>query len=66
MREIESEIPIDRSQWFRQRAFEVAGSPVFEAYGIERETASLGEVALIAAVALGVARHHTNGVPLAT
>jgi CHAT domain-containing protein len=64
VREIDSEIPIDRSRWFRQRAFEAAGSRVFEAYGIERETASLREVALIAAVALGVARLHTNGVPL--
>jgi CHAT domain len=63
-REIDSDIPIDRSQWFCRRAFEAAGSQVFEAYGIERETASLKEVALIAAVALGVACHHTNGVPL--
>jgi CHAT domain-containing protein len=62
--EIDSEIPIDRSQWFRQRAFEVAGSCVFEAYGIEREAASLRDVALIAAVALGVAHYHTSGVPL--
>jgi CHAT domain-containing protein len=64
VREIESEIPVDRSQWFRQRAFEAVGSRVFEACGIERETASLREVALVAAVALGVARHHTNGVLL--
>ncbi|HEX8714823.1 MAG TPA: hypothetical protein VF706_04565, partial [Solirubrobacteraceae bacterium] len=63
-REVDSEIPLDRSQWFRQRAFEVAASSVFEAYGIQREAASLRDVALIATVASGVAHYHTNGLPL--
>jgi hypothetical protein len=64
VREIDSEIPIDRSQWFRQRAFEVASSRVFEAYGLERDAASPKDVALIATVASGVAHLHTSGASL--
>jgi hypothetical protein len=55
---------IDRVPWFRQRAVEVAGSSVFDACGVDRDTAPLGDVAFVAAVATGVAYRHTGGVPL--